>query len=385
MGLVRIKPKVKVVERSSKVSVLPKWERKEEPMIEWTVNNIIGREILESCKKGEMSIDDLMEIADAQQELCYDDKQNIRDITFNADRKQGLFYLSNKSIGDSFLTPYALTQLGNRYGIPAQYVRKCMKHNNGMKENNPFVELVEENYRTWLHEDNSVVFLRQYDNEGTPVTRAVLSERYVPFDTPEIVSSIRDIDELRKNWSVRQYLVNPERFHLRFVGDEPLNVGGEDLFMGFTIDSSDVGRSSLNIRFIIFKQVCTNGLILPKFQDLALRQIHMGAGAQRFGDNVAACLSAVSNAREYAEMLVSNVSGKKLPFKMDDEEKIESFRSNRGISKEAMTEILEMVKAERYGEPSRWALINAMTEVAQNFGIETRLNIEKQAGLLLAA
>ena len=43
-----------------------------------------------------------------------------------------------------------------------------------------------------------------------------------------------------------------------------LPIDGEDLFAGITLDSSDVGRSGLYVRFFIYKQVCTNGLIIPK-------------------------------------------------------------------------------------------------------------------------
>lgn len=379
--LLKIKPKKKL---ETAVKELPVWERPAPPVIEWTENNLIGRETLEYCKKGEVSATDIRDIAREQQENCYDVRMKMNDLDFSVQDSK-IFTLQNEEIGYSLLTPYALQQLGNRYGIPAQYVKKCMGASTRLKNGGDYRELVMDNYRTWMSDDNSTVLLRQYDNHDASVTRAVLSDKYVPFDTPDIMDVVCSNVPIRKHWSVRQYLVNPERFHLRLVSDEPLDIPKEDLFMGFTIDSSDVGRSSLNMRFIIFKQVCTNGLILPKFQDVIMRQIHVGAGAERFEDNLVACLSTITQAKEYAVSLLTDVAGKKLPFKLDDEEKIDSFRSSRGISKEAMNEVLEMVKANRYGEPSRWALINAMTEVAQNFGIDTRLNMERQAGLLLAA
>ena len=197
----------------------------------------------------------------------------------------------------------------------------------------------------------------------------------------KVINSNMDI---HKNYSVRNWLINPERLHVRLVSDERLNVpSDEDLFMGVNLDSSDVGRSSLRLSVIIFKQVCTNGLILPQGISKVYRQIHFGAGVDRFEDNVIVALNAVSQMKEVAEEVITKAGSKKLPFDIEDEEQVERFRVSHKVSKDAMSLILQGMKEEKYGKPSVWSLINVMTEVAQDYTLDTRIDIEREAGRLL--
>ena len=48
-----------------------------------------------------------------------------------------------------------------------------------------------------------------------------------------------------------------------------------------------------------------------------------------------------------------------------------------------MSLILQGLKEEKYGKPSVWSLINVMTEVAQDYTLDTRIDIEREAGRLL--
>ena len=66
------------------------------------------------------------------------------------------------------------------------------------------------------------------------------------------------------------------------IENEMLNIDGEDLFAGITLDSSDVGRSGLSVRFFIWKQVCTNGLVISKSAANLFRQKHIGITHEDF-------------------------------------------------------------------------------------------------------
>jgi hypothetical protein len=217
-----------------------------------------------------------------------------------------------------------------------------------------------------------------------PMIRAMLTEKYKAFDTFDIMKVVNSNTDIHKNYSVRNWLINPERLHVRLVSDERLNVeSDEDLFMGVNLDSSDVGRSSLRLSIIVFKQVCTNGLILPQSISKVYRQIHFGAGADRFEENVIVALNAVSQIKEIAEEVITKAGSKKLPFDIEDEEQVERFRVSHKVSKDAMSLILQGMKEEKYGKPSVWSLINVMTEVAQDYTLDTRIDIEREAGRLL--
>mgnify|MGYP007070346797 CR=1 FL=1 len=48
------------------------------------------------------------------------------------------------------------------------------------------------------------------------------------------------------------------------------------------LDSSDVGRNILIIRFGIYKLVCTNGLVIGRADGILYRQKHIGVKADEF-------------------------------------------------------------------------------------------------------
>lgn len=357
------------------------------------VNDIVGKELLKNFKKGVVSVEDIRDKAKVIQSRCFDEKIKVSDLSFrgmvDSSNTQMFSLDTGNEEAKSILTPYSLAQLGTRYGIPSRYVNKCVSVG---KSHSGFIPLVEENYKRWMNIDHNEVVLRQYDNvtsDGTiAVTRGIVTPKYKIFDTSEIMEVIAQNFDTRKNYSVRQYLMNPERFHIRLISDEQLDVPEEDLYMGITIDSSDVGRSSLCVRGIIFKQVCSNGLILPKSIGDMYRQIHVGIGADRFYEDLVACVAALSDMKVHAENIINSaIDSKVIPFDINDEDDVEKFRKKYvGLSKETMNDIIELMNNEVYGDAdSRWGLVNSITEVAQKYSLETRINLEKTAGLLLVA
>ena len=340
---------------------------------------MMAREFLHSAKKGTVPVSDLLDFAREQDKKCFDEVVDFSEVTTSFEELMGKQEVHlNRQGNEGFFTPYSSSQLFSRFGIPNSYAKYCM--NNGGNE------LLIENLEHWREKFGGKYLLRYYDMEGSkePMIRAVLTEKYKAFDTFDIMKVVNSNMNIHKNYSVRNWLINPERLHVRLVSDERLNVeSDEDLFMGVNLDSSDVGRSSLRLSIIVFKQVCTNGLILPQSISKVYRQIHFGAGADRFKENVIVALNAVSQIKEIAEEVITKAGSKKLPFDIEDEEQVERFRVSHKVSKDAMSLILQGMKEEKYGKPSVWSLINVMTEVAQDYTLDTRIDIEREAGRLL--
>ena len=139
------------------------------------------------------------------------------------------------------LTPYAFSQLCTKVGVPTQYMKKCIETGH--------ISLVMDNINEWLEENgHKKLLIREYQD----VARGILSDKYSCCDTPEILDAL-DKSGMLENMDLKGYMVNPQRFHARFVGDR-MKVVGEDLFAGVQIDSSDVGRSKLDVKFLIYKQ-----------------------------------------------------------------------------------------------------------------------------------
>lgn len=336
---------------------------------------MIADETLRYVKKGEMNIRDLDDMACALQNCMSDEVCTMGDL--NLMEMWGKRELVRAN-GGAVFSPYSFSQLMGRYGIPILYAKRCLE-----KEKFALLQTNIDEWNSFYHDMRYLV--RSYNMSGMdmPVIRAVLTEKYKTFDTHEILGVMRQNFDLRRNYSVRNYLMNPEKLHIRMVSDMRLDVKDDDLFLGLNIDSSDVGRSSLRISIIVFKQVCTNGLVLPMGITRAFRQIHFGSGAERFSENIAACLQAVGTMKEVAEEVINKCYDKGLPFDVEKEDSVEKFRVSMGISKDAMQKVLNMLASNKYGNINRWSLINCMTEVAQEYNVESRVNIEESAGKLL--
>lgn len=73
----------------------------------------------------------------------------------------------------------------------------------------------------------------------------------------------------------------------------------------------------------------------------------------------------------------------KIPVNEDIEELIEEIKDKTSLSDESATEVIEYMNV-KY-DRSRWGLINGITEVAQKFTLERRIELETIAGNMLEA
>ena len=369
--------KLKVVKKVPVLEAVKVAEKVEVPTFEVpaTYSDMVSFESI-SPVKSSLKVKDLYDMAVDLHSNCWDANYSVKEMScYFEDFKMCADEAMGKRLG--VFSPYALSQFFSRFGIPNVYAKYCM--------DNDAYDLLQSNLQHWIDHFGGEYMFRMFDMGDTSVIRAVLTQKYKVFDTIDIMEVCRSNIPLNRNYSVRGYVMNPERLHIRLVSDEPMNVEGEDLFMGVTIDSSDVGRSSLRMSLIVYKQVCTNGLILPLSISPTYRQIHFGAGADRFEESIVACLSSMVSVKEITENIIVKSGRKELPFVMEDEISVEKFRIGHKLSKTAMEETLKMLQSEVYGTPNVWSLINSLTEVAQKFTLETRIDIEREAGKLLVS
>lgn len=265
------------------------------------------------------------------------------------------------------ITPYAFSQLCTKLAIPTAYMKKCIESG--------YSELVAENVNNWLQEYSSKhLLMRKYDE----VVRGILSNKYAICDTPEILSAIQS-SSIVENMDLKGYLLNPHRFHARFVG-EKLKVGGEDLFAGIQMDSSDVGRSKLDIKFFIWKQVCTNGLVLPQLISSIYEQKHIGLEGAKMTSEITEAFNNFSPKVKQATSILKRAVEIKLD-RTQMENVANKIRTGAKIGEEAVEKILGIAD-EKYGM-TPWGITNSITEVSQRYTLEHRLSMEKFAGSFL--
>lgn len=301
---------------------------------------------------------------------------NTRNIRFND--MAGLTFVDSDSrdILNFPISRYALGQLSTKIGVPARYIEKCVESGR--------IDLAQDNVNSWLEDFNKDLFIREYDGR----VRGILSSKYSVCDSHEILQVVDDAVDLSR-YNVKGSFLNEERLHVRLISKEMLPIDGEDLFAGLFIDSSDVGRSILTVKFGIYKQVCTNGLVICKQGGVLFEQKHIGISSEEFHQGLVASLSNVDILTENAVEWVKRAKTRFNHWDINSThpEEIQEFvnyiRNQTNLSEDSANKVITLMQ-DKY-EDNRWGLINSITEVAQDFTLERRLELERIAGNLLVA
>lgn len=261
------------------------------------------------------------------------------------------------------MSAFASSGLCGKLKVPTVYFNRCAAANK---------ELAAMNINNWLTDDSRDFMLRTYNGR----IRGCLSSSYSKFDAPEL---LRAVDESLgfDNYNLKGSFINEERLHIRMVEKEMLPIASEDLFAGITIDSSDIGRSGLYVKFIIYKQVCTNGLILPKSSGELFRQKHIGITSEEFKDNLLEGLTKFNEIKDNSIKLIER--NKEIPT---GDEILDEIKEKTKLTDDVIETVIAMVDSSY--DRSRWGIINGITEVAQNYSLERRLQLEAIAGEMLA-
>lgn len=307
------------------------------------------------------SFADLLGKANAIQAKCKDFKVMAGNIVMDANMQMTF---NGQNIP---LSSFARGELCGKLSIPSRYITRCVESNNP--------GLAAENMNYWLRDDKRNLLIRNYDG----ACRGVLSGSYSTYDAPEILTTLAEVFDPAK-FALKGSFINEERLHLRLIDQTLLNIDNEDLYAGITLDSSDVGRSGLSVKFFIWKQVCTNGLVIAKSAAKMFRQKHIGINHDDFRDGLTNGLTSFYELKDKIAESINET--RKIPLNGDLETLIEDIKNTTKLSDQAAEKVVELMEI-KYA-PTRWGLINGITEVAQDFTLETRLQLEEIAGNMLA-
>ena len=273
------------------------------------------------------------------------------------------------------MTKYSLGQLCNKIGVPVRYIDKCIDSGR--------LDLAAENVNSWLDDFGKNLFIREYQNK----IRGVLSDRYSVLDTPDIMEVLADVIPF-DDYTIKGHFLTFERFHARIIQRDRMNIDGEDLFAGIQIDSSDVGRSILTVQFMIFKQVCTNGLCISRGGGMLFSQKHIGIDKSDFRDNFQKSIGGIPTLIEHSKELIEAArTDDKYSVAHFNEKQLQDFiervKIKTKLPEDGVQKVIQLM-TDRYGS-STWGFVNSLTEVAQDYTLERRLEVEKTAGEILLA
>ena len=271
---------------------------------------------------------------------------------------------------DADITQFAFSQLCARMGVPANYIKKCFA--TGKQD------LAIQNFRAWANDSDSNLLVRA--NNG--VVRAVLSDSYTPFDSYQVLRALKYTVDM-KRWEPTQVFLSEDRLVARFVDFTPLPVhDGSHLFLGFAVSSSDVGRGSLNIKLMLYRSACTNGMLITSMGGTLYKQHHIGEAMS--ASKLQAFNKLFSGLDDTAKAIIDNIEQCRNKVLKDYELSMLVEKAKRDMKlSEKSVEKLNFLVSEQYGA-TKWGLINGVTELAQDFTLDTRLDMENWAGELFA-
>lgn len=153
-------------------------------------------------------------------------------------------------------------QLGTHLKIPAAYYDRML---------NTHPELLAQNVNSWFQREPATRMVRTMG--GT--ARAFLSNRYRRIDNLEIAQVVLPIIGKMEGARFESCQITDSRMYLKVVNTrlEAEVVPGDIVQAGVIISNSEVGQGSVCIQPLVYRLVCSNGMIV---NDAQTRRNHVG-------------------------------------------------------------------------------------------------------------
>ena len=260
-------------------------------------------------------------------------------------------------------------QIGSALGIPPKYYDK-------MRSEHP--ELLSQNVNGWFQHDPQTRMVRTLD--GT--ARAFLSEKYRRIDNYEIAEAVLPIIGDIQDARVESCEVTDQKMYIKVVNPrlETEVTPGDVVQSGIIITNSEVGMGSMAIQPLVYRLVCSNGMVV---NDAATRRYHIGRG-NAAGEDYSLYSSETLAADDTALMLkvqdtvraaVDQVRFEKVVQMMRDArdakitsndipQMVELAATDYGMTKKESGGILDHLI--RGGDFTLYGLANAVTRAAQD-------------------
>lgn len=152
-------------------------------------------------------------------------------------------------------------QLASKLDIPKKYYDRMLSNNK---------ELLSENVNAWLDVEDDRKMVRTLGSK----VRAILSDKYQPFDNDIVLGSILPVLMEHKDFYVVSSELTERRMYLSVVSNrlEGEVKKGEVVQQGIIIGNSEVGQGSFFIDPMIYILSCLNGAVMQR----SLRKYHVG-------------------------------------------------------------------------------------------------------------
>lgn len=231
-------------------------------------------------KQGLSNVTALMEQLQEERKERRDYIADTRRMEFHTetDGDKKVSILTMDGIGNGFeVSELAHRQIADRLKIPFRYYEKMR---------NEFADLLDRNVNAWLREAPGLEaepdkrMVRTLHGK----VRAFLSDRYRRLDNLELAIHVLPVIAQNSDNKIASMEITDNHMYLKVISDAVKDeiVPGDVVKAGFTISNSEVGLGCLRVEPLVYRLVCTNGMILP---DRVHRKYHTGRQVEENLDN----------------------------------------------------------------------------------------------------
>ena len=267
------------------------------------------------------------------------------------------------------ITELARRQLADKLKIPFAYFERMRAEQPG---------LLDTNVNTWLDSVTDRRMIRTLDGN----VRAVLSERYRRLDNYDLAEHVLPIlESLSSDVRFESLQLTDTRMYLKVITPKVQYemAKGDVVQAGVVITNSEVGHGTLSVQPLLYRLVCTNGLIAA---DSSLRKHHLGRvlggdedGVVTFRDDTLAAEDRAFflKVRDVVRDAVSEASFRLIAARMqktlgiqitcDPAKTVEVLADRYALNEEERGGVLKHLFKE--GSLTGYALINAVTGYSQ--------------------
>lgn len=163
------------------------------------------------------------------------------------------------------VTDIAHGQIAGRLGVPQKYYDR-------MRSAAP--DLLVKNVNHWLQAEPEARMVRTLDGEA----RAFLSKRYRPLDNADMAEAVLPILQ-EMGCRLESSALTPSKLYIKAVTERTQFEirKGDVVQAGIVISNSEVGMGSVKVEPLIYRLVCSNGMIS---QDHGLNKYHVGRSGE---------------------------------------------------------------------------------------------------------
>lgn len=274
----------------------------------------------------------------------------------------------NNGAGKYDITNLARRQLAEKLKIPFMYFER-------MREEQP--ALLDQNVNTWLQDDRERRMIRTLDGK----VRAVLSDRYRRLDNYDLAENVLPILQRLPEVRFESVELTDSKMYIKVVTPriQYEMAPGDVVQAGLVIMNSEVGHGTLSVQPLIYRLICSNGLIAS---DRGLRKTHVGRILQSdeeaitvFRDDTLAAddKAFFLKVRDVVEAAVSEASFVQVAQKMqrtrgisltgDPVKTVEVLANRYALNEAERGGVLRHLIVE--GDLSGYGLVNAVTHYSQ--------------------